>query len=100
MSDTPRPFNAVARVGLGLVLLSCLLWLLLACVPLLPMSGAKKALWASVVFLAAEITFWLGAALAGKEVVQRYWERLHPKNLWKRRRTKQNPSAEETDLSR
>jgi phosphate/sulfate permease len=70
------------KLGLGLILVSSLLWLALLVVPFLPLSSGQKALGAAAVVVTAEILFWLGALLTGKEVVQNYRDRLQPKYLW------------------
>jgi len=59
------------RTGIALLVVSALLWVPLPAVPFLPLStGAKAALGTGLV-VAAEIAFWVGAALAGPETVRR-----------------------------
>ena len=66
------------RLGLGILAISLLFWALLPAIPFLPLSTGKKAAAGGFVFVIAEVTFWLGAVLAGKEVVQKYQDRLNP----------------------
>jgi hypothetical protein len=53
------------RVGLALIVLSLLLWVGLAIVPFVG-GAAARAVAAGSLVVAAEVTFWLGLALAGK----------------------------------
>ena len=66
------------RVGLIILAISMVFWALLPIIPFLPMSAGKKALIGGITFVLAEVTFWAGALLAGKEVVQKYQDRLNP----------------------
>ena len=75
----------LVRLGAGLIAASCLLWGALLLVPILPGSVAARATRAGVIFVAAEILWWVGVALIGREawrVVRSHgWRRL-PSVLW------------------
>ncbi|MBK1987339.1 transporter suffix domain-containing protein [Sphaerospermopsis aphanizomenoides BCCUSP55] len=80
------------KLGLVLVIVSFLPWLTIAViVPFLPISVAQKALLVPALLVFAEVIFWLGALLLGKEVVQRYRRYLNFRYLrilvkrWKRK---------------
>jgi len=61
------------RLGLILIVLSFLPWLAIAFIlPFLPLSVAQKAISVPVLLVLAEILFWLGVLVVGKEVAQRY----------------------------
>ncbi|MBW4570025.1 MAG: transporter suffix domain-containing protein [Tolypothrix carrinoi HA7290-LM1] len=61
------------KLGLILIVLSFLPWVAIPFVlPFLPLSAAQKALAIPVLLVLAEIFFWLGLLLVGKEVAQRY----------------------------
>jgi len=61
------------RLGLILIVLSFVPWLAIAFIlPFLPLSVAQKAISIPVLLVLAEIIFWLGVLLVGKEVAQRY----------------------------
>ncbi len=61
------------RLGLILMVLSFLPWVAIPfVVPFLPLSTAQKAASVPVLLVVAEIMFWLGVLLVGKEVAQRY----------------------------
>lgn len=51
--------------------LSVVLWMPLPVVPFLSISGADKATLGGGLIVAAEVAFWLGAALAGPEAARR-----------------------------
>jgi hypothetical protein len=67
-----------AKIGLVLIIGSCLLWVAVLVIPFLPVSLAKKAVIATSLVLISEVMFWLGILLAGKELAQRYRHQLNP----------------------
>jgi uncharacterized membrane protein len=79
-------------LGLVLIVVSFLPWVAIAVlVPLLPLSIAQKAVLVPVLAVVAEVIFWLGLLLVGKEAARRYrrylnlgylWQQL--KRLWRR----------------
>ncbi|MDB9438073.1 hypothetical protein BMF77_02260 [Dolichospermum sp. UHCC 0315A] len=83
------------KLGLVLIIISFLPWLIIAViVPFLPISLAQKAILVPVLLVLAEVLFWLGALLVGKEVVQKYRRYLNFRYLnilvkrWKRKNRK------------
>jgi len=80
------------KLGLVLIIISFLPWLIIAViVPFLPISLAQKAILIPVLLVLAEVLFWPGALLVGKEVVQKYRRYLSFRYLrillkrWKRK---------------
>ena len=75
------------RLALLLVLLSGVFWFGMLAVPFvpLPLSAWQKGAFALALFILAEIAFWVGALLVGKEVILRYLKKLWPKS-WVRRK--------------
>jgi hypothetical protein len=71
------------KLGLGLAIGSFLPWLLLLVLPFLNLSAANKAIGAGLLIALGEAMFWLGAILAGQEIVRRYRKQLIPHQLWK-----------------
>lgn len=70
-------------LGLVLVVGSFLPWVAIPLiVPLLSLSLAQKAILVPVLLVVAEILWWLGVLLLGKEVVQRYRRYLNFGYLW------------------
>ena len=83
------------KLGLGLIIISFLPWLIIAViVPFLPISLGQKGLLIPALLILAEVLFWLGALLVGKEVVQKYRRYLNFRYLnilvkrWKRKNRK------------
>jgi hypothetical protein len=73
-----------SKLGLGLVLISCLLWVAVLAVPFLPATIAHKALVTTSLVLLSECAFWLGIGISGKELAQRYRRKLNPYYWWQR----------------
>jgi len=78
------------RAGLIILAVSLIFWAFLPIIPFLPLTAGRKALIGGITFVLAEVTFWGGALLAGKEVVQKYQDRLNP---FKRRTNKAKGSS-------
>lgn len=55
------------RVGVLLVVLSFVCWLLIAVVPFLGLSGGAAVAAVAGLAIGAEVVFWLGLALAGRD---------------------------------
>lgn len=67
----------VSRIGWGLAIGSVPVWAAtFAVAPFLPWSAAERATLAAALFAAGEVMFWLGAALAGPDVVARFRGRV------------------------
>jgi hypothetical protein len=83
------------KFGLVLIIISFLPWLIIAViVPFIPISLAQKAILVPALLVLAEVLFWLGALLVGKEVVQKYRRYLNFRYLnilvkrWRRKHRK------------
>ncbi|MBT4866002.1 MAG: transporter suffix domain-containing protein [Planctomycetaceae bacterium] len=63
--------RVAARIGIGLILLSGVLWFSLFAIPFLPMTVGQKAALAGAFFVGVQIAWWSGAALAGPQTVSR-----------------------------
>jgi len=72
--------NWKIRLGLILVIFSCLLFLSLPLIPFFEIESRAKITISTVVFIIAEITFWSGGILLGKELFSKYKSYLNPKN--------------------
>ncbi|MCY7274119.1 MAG: transporter suffix domain-containing protein [Phormidesmis sp. CAN_BIN44] len=72
------------KLGIGLILVSFLPWIAVAVVPFLGASIAQKSVLIPVLFVSAELIFWIGILIVGKEVAERYRRWLNPRYLWKR----------------
>ncbi|MEE3240687.1 MAG: transporter suffix domain-containing protein [Pseudomonadota bacterium] len=65
-------------LGYSLLVISCLAWTIIPMIPFLSLSVAQKASWATVVFVFAEVTWWLAMPLLGKEIID------YSKAAWQR----------------
>ncbi|MFJ7637715.1 transporter suffix domain-containing protein [Peribacillus sp. NPDC097206] len=77
------------KIGMVLLMLSLLTWLIPVVAPFTPFSTNIKAMIIGGAIITAEIMFWVGAILVGKEVAARYKSYLHPKN-WRKKREGEN----------
>ncbi|MGE7118689.1 transporter suffix domain-containing protein [Peribacillus sp. NPDC046944] len=77
------------KIGMVLLMLSLLTWLIPIVAPFTPFSTNIKAMIIGGAIIIAEIMFWVGAILVGKEVAARYKSYLHPKN-WRKKREGEN----------
>lgn len=73
-----KPSSLVMRTAIGLVVLSFLLYGLIAVVPFTPLSLAEKAAAVPILVGGGELSWWIGLALAGKQVVEKYRSYLNP----------------------
>ncbi|MWV42711.1 transporter suffix domain-containing protein [Paenibacillus sp. HJL G12] len=76
------------KLGIGLLILSLLLWLVPVITPFTPLSTKIKASIITGSIIIAEIMFWIGALLVGKEVAAKFKSVLNPKN-WRKHEVEQ-----------
>lgn len=80
-NPTPPPASLwLMRTGIALVVISTILYGGLLALPFLSISTAAKLTATPLLILFGEVTFWVGGALLGKEVVARYKQYLNPCN--------------------
>jgi len=73
------------KVGLFLLILSIILFLSLPLLPFLKIDTKIKISITTITFITAEITFWTGGILLGKEIFSKYKSYLNPKNWFKKK---------------
>jgi hypothetical protein len=66
------------KAGLAMVIFSVALYGVIFSLPFFPISTANKLALTPVLVVISEIIFWVGGALAGKDVVARYRRYLNP----------------------
>jgi len=71
------------KIGIGLIIISLLCWLIPIIVPFTPLSTQLKAGIITGGLIFAEVMFWGGALLVGKEVAAKFKSYLNPRN-WKK----------------
>jgi hypothetical protein len=79
--------NWKIKLGIGLMIFSVPLFLFLPAIPFLTIEGAAKIKLTTVIFISAEITFWAGGLLVGKELFTKYKAYFNPKNWFKKSET-------------
>ena len=72
------------KLGVVLIILSFLKWVIGAYIPFLPYSDKVKLSIVTVLFVFAEIIFWIGVFLVGEETYKKYKRYLNPSNWFKR----------------
>ncbi|CAN1209356.1 Transporter suffix domain-containing protein [Tumidithrix helvetica PCC 7403] len=78
-----KKIAAIAKyLPLFLIVISFIPWLGIAALPFTTIPIATKAVLVPILAVLAEIFFWLGIFLAGKEAAQRYRRYFSPKFLW------------------
>lgn len=83
--------NWKLRLGIILIIVSIPLFLFLPLIPFLDFEKNDKILITSIIFISAEIIFWSGGLLVGKELFTKYKSYLNPKN-WFNNKSKSNNS--------
>ncbi|OQP07220.1 hypothetical protein B1690_04830 [Geobacillus sp. 46C-IIa] len=92
--------SARQRVGVGLIIASFVVWIVPPIAPFLPLSASAKVLAVTIAVVMAEILFWAGAWLVGKEAaakLKKYW---NPKRWRIKRRRSDQTNDVETDGER
>lgn len=82
-SKATRPL--LYKIGMFLIILSFVVWVMPLGIPFLPITGKMKAISITSTLIMAEVLFWVGALMVGKEAARRIRTAFNPKN-WKRRR--------------
>lgn len=75
------------KLGLTLVLLSLIFFALLVIIPLLNIERQTKITYTTISFITAEVLFYTGGFLIGKEVFRKYKAYLNPINWFKKKKT-------------
>jgi hypothetical protein len=81
------------KTGISLIILSTLLFISLLAIPFLNFTGKTKITITTVILVLAEIMFWSGGILLGKELFSKYKSYFNPLN-WFRKKT---PAEEVND---
>jgi len=66
-------------MGLGLVVLSCILYAGLLLVPMTSFSTGGKVSLSALLIISGEVSFWIGGLILGREVIRRYRKALDPR---------------------
>lgn len=80
------------KLGIVLIVASCIMWAAVFLVPIVPWSGtsslttviAQKAVLTTGLIVTSEVIFWLGILLSGREFARRYLQKLNPYYWWQK----------------
>ncbi len=73
------------KVGISLVILSCVFYGALLLVPFTPYTVSTKAIISSILVILGEASFWLGGFILGREIVIKYRKYLNPLHWFKKK---------------
>ena len=77
--------SLLKKIGIALVILSCVLYGGLFVVPFIPCSVAAKAIISTSLVISGEASFWIGGIILGKEFVSKYRYYFNPINWFKKK---------------
>lgn len=66
------------RIGIALIVLSCVLYFVLIAVPLMPLDTENQVLLATGLAVSSEGTFWLGCLVAGRSILAYLRNKIWP----------------------
>ena len=92
-NDTKIKKPLVYKIGMFLIILSLIIWVLPLGIPFLPLTGKMKAISITGSLIIAEVLFWIGALMAGKEAAGKIRKIMNPKN-WKRKNAERQEDGE------
>lgn len=75
----------IYKIGMILIIASFVVWVTPLGIPFLPISGKMKAIGITSALVLAEVLFWIGALMVGKEAARKIRTAFNPKN-WKNKR--------------
>lgn len=88
IQQTERKMSSLLnKIAAILVVLSFVLYGLIFVVPFLPLTFAQKAVVIPVLVVTGEVTWWIGVAIVGKQVVSKYRKYLNPCNWFSCKKT-------------
>lgn len=73
------------KLGLFLILLSIPIFISLLIIPFLKIDGKVKISISTVTIIIAEVVFWTGGLLVGKEMFSKYKSYLNPKKWFRKK---------------
>ena len=80
-----RKKNWQLKLGIVVMVISVLLFLSLPIIPFLDLDSKNKITSSTIVFISAEVTFYGGGFLVGKELFAKYKSYLNPKSWFKKK---------------
>ena len=93
-----KKYNTKTRIGIILIFISIILFLILPVIPLLDIDGDLKITIGTIVFILAEVLFYSGGFLVGKELFHKYKSYMNPKN-WFRKKENTDTKVDEEKIT-
>lgn len=85
LNNNFTPKKVTKKIGVVLIILSCVIYSGLIIVPFLPYTIATKTVISTTLIISGEASFWIGSFILGKELVNKYKRYLNPLNWIKKR---------------
>ncbi len=86
--------NWKIRLGIILMVVSVPLFLFLPAIPFLEMEASHKITLTTIILVVAEVLFWGGGLLLGKELFTKYKAYFNPKNWFKKKEDEDQSTPE------
>lgn len=84
-----KKYNLKTRIGIILILISIVFFLFLPVIPLLDIEGGLKVTLGTIFFILAEVLFYSGGFLVGKELFSKYKKYMNPKNWFAKKKVEE-----------
>lgn len=98
MNELKSKKRILVIVAIILMTLSWILFGLIFLVPFMPLSIGQKAIVLPFLIGSAEVTWWVGLAIVGKQAVSKFWKMVNPKNWTKK--VNENETCESTETNK
>jgi hypothetical protein len=81
-----RKQNWRTKLGIILIIVSIPVFLFIPIIPFLEFEAKTKITVSTIVLVVAEVLFWSGGLLVGKELFTKYKSKLDPRNWFKKKK--------------
>jgi hypothetical protein len=87
MKDIQKSPNGklLTAIAISLILLSGLFFGMIFVIPFFPLSLTTKGVLVTASIISGEVAWWVGVAIAGKQVITKYGRFLNPWNWFRRK---------------
>ena len=74
------------KLGVLMIFISLIFFALMVLIPMLNIESEEKIVFTTISFITAEVLFYTGGFLLGKEMFNKYKSYLNPKNWFKKKK--------------
>ncbi|MGL4523319.1 MAG: transporter suffix domain-containing protein [Bacilli bacterium] len=78
-----------SKIAITLVIASFAFWGIAFLIPFLELSVASKATWTTTFIILAEIVWWIGVALVGKQALMKFRNYANPRKWFGKRKNRE-----------